>query len=352
LHEAPDANNNPALMGVTTKPYLQVVAKASLADEITPWSGDYWATYKGGIAFRWQYRNVGTSVHSYLYDLYSPEQARALSQRELDFLSPAEKYDILTGKYNFPLASNELYQSRASVDAGLNDVPHWYGICHGWVVAATKEKQPGNIARISTADGRTLRFFSADIKALLSKYYAATQVATQFVGGRCNSRIIARDAFGRVVSPECRDLNPATFHLVLEHFIAHKQQSLNIDIDGGEEVWTQPASGYEFSYFNLRPLPADYRVPAAGTARVVDVSFNLLYTNETSPTRHPSPPAINRLTYEYTLELDRNDFIIGGEWRSDKRPDFMWQLVDAPQSRFQAGLDYHLLKQLVNLSLQ
>jgi hypothetical protein len=310
--------------------------------------------YKGGIANRWQVKRSGATYRDFLYDLYPPTQLNALSQHDLDLLSPAEKYDLLTGDLQFPLARSELDNTRASIDRTLGDVPHWYGLCHGWVVAATKEPQPGNLATVNAADGRTLRFFSSDIKALLSKYYAASEVATQFVGGRCNSKIIARDEFGRMLKPECRDLNPATFHLVLENYIAERQHSINIDIDGGIEVWTQPATGYDFSYFNLRSYAAEpnYRFAAPGTMRLIDVSFNLLYTNETFPSRLPGAPAINRITYEYTLELDEKDFIIGGEWISEKRPDFMWQLIDQPQARFQAGLDYHVLKELVRLSLR
>ncbi len=140
----------------------------------------------------------------------------------------------------------------------------------------------------------------------------------------------------------------------MDHFINYKNQSVNIDIDGGEEVWTQPAQGYEFSQQNLRPLAAEpgYRFPVPGTMRLIDVSFNLSYINEAYSTRQPTFPTISRLTYDYTLELDRNDFIIGGEWRSEKRPDFMWQLHDLPHPRFQAGLDYQILHELLLISLR
>lgn len=341
-------------MGVRSKKFRTLASSAFLPDKHKPWSGDYWPTYRGGIAYRWQSTRSGHSLGDFLYAVHSPDQLHQLSQHDLDLLSPAEKYDLWIAQHHFPLTNDELQQAQSSVDASLGDVPHWYGLCHGWVVAATKEPQPGNVAQVVASNGRTLRFFSSDIKALLSKYYGASEVATKFVGGRCTAKVIARDEHGRALANECRDINPATFHLVMEHYLAQRQQSVNVDIDAGEEVWTQPTYGYEFSLSNHRPFPGPllYRHRAEGTVALVDVSFVLWYADEAASTRHPTQPIISKQIYEYTLELNANEFIIGGEWRSEGHPDFLWQLHDSPQARYQGGLDYGLLKELVNLSLR
>lgn len=354
LHEAPDASNNFALMGVSSKKYQQVVTKASLPEQQRPWSGDYWPTYRGGIAHRWQTMRHGYTFRDFLYQVPNQQQIAKMTQQELDRLSPAEKYDLLSSTHKFALTKSELYRTQGSVDSFLGDVPHWYGICHGWVVAATAEPQPGLVAQVTAADGRPLNFYSSDIKALLSKYYAESDVASHFVGGRCDSQYAARDSSGRVIDSECRDVNPATFHLVMESYIAHKRQSVNVDIDSTLEVWTQPAFAYEFAYSKLRPLSAEpnYRHAARGTARLINVSFTMYYADEALATRHPIPTVVANKTYEYTLELDQNDFIIGGEWISAKHPDFMWQLHDSPHAQVLAGLDYKILKELVTLSLR
>jgi hypothetical protein len=339
-------------MGVRSKKFRAVATKAFLPATHKPWSGDYWPTFRGGIAHRWQTMHTGTTYTDYLYSTYPQDKLQVLTQNDLDLLSPAEKYDLWTANHHFPVTNEELQQMQSSYDDTLRDVPHWYGLCHGWVIAAAKEPQPGALAQVVASTGRVLRFFSSDIKALLSKYYAASEVATKFVGGRCTSKVVARDASGRIIDAECRDLNPATFHLVLDQYIAHKHVGVNVDIDEGEEVWTQPAYGYEFSYQNFRPYPGPQAYPhaAAGTVGLVDVVYSFWYADESTSSRHPTQPIISKQIYEYTLELNANEFIIGGEWRSERHPDYLWQLHDVPQARYQGGLDYSLLKELVRLS--
>src|SRR5438046_971644 len=54
LKEAPDARNNPSLWGVRSKAYHSIATAADLAKDRTPWSDDYWPTFRGGTGFRWQ----------------------------------------------------------------------------------------------------------------------------------------------------------------------------------------------------------------------------------------------------------------------------------------------------------
>jgi hypothetical protein len=52
------------------------------------------------------------------------------------------------------------------------------------------------------------------------------------------------------------------------------------------------------------------------------------YMVETSPTSdetdHPDKDAIFNVRYLYDLELDSSGNIIGGEWRTNLHPDFIW----------------------------
>ncbi len=35
--------------------------------------------------------------------------------------------------------------------------------------------------------------------------------------------------------------------------------------------------------------------------------------------------------YQYWLHLDRDGNILGGEWKSNERPDYLWTISDASQ---------------------
>ena len=52
-----------------------------------PWSGSYWPSYQGGIAFRWN----RSPQQSFGYHLYTRNELRQLSTKQLKALSPAEK---------------------------------------------------------------------------------------------------------------------------------------------------------------------------------------------------------------------------------------------------------------------
>ena len=96
------------------------------------------------------------------------------------------------------------------------EVPSWHGICHGWAAAATREKKPGDTARVTLADGRSVDFYNGDLQALISRSYADFgRLDYTFIGGRCDAATVRVDRQGRVIDPVCRDVNPGTFHLVL-----------------------------------------------------------------------------------------------------------------------------------------
>lgn len=156
----------------------------------------------------------------------------------------------------------------------------------------------------------------------------------------------------------CRDVNPMTLHLALTSLIHNKKQGFVFDREQASQVWNQPVFAYKFDYLPIKlktpgkvaepgspvaisdlddPLK-DFRAP--GTAYLVSVLARIEYGVEHGPLLAYAPGGGDELTQTlvtvYTLELDANLNIIGGEWgrvaRADgesfeiasEQPDFLW----------------------------
>jgi hypothetical protein len=349
IQEAPDRQNRSDLMGVPIEKLANLKSHARLSR--IGWSGDYWPTVKGGIADRWQKHTQGSRYQDFLYPIKSEQELRGLTGDDWDHLSPAEKFDISQNHLDFPLTRAEHRRTIATADAS-GDIPFWYGLCHGWAPAALLEREPGSKATVSGPFGKKVHFFSADIKALITKVYADANVENYFLGGRCNEQVIVRDAQGRALNPACRDANPASLHLVLANFIGEQRKGFVADISSDYQVWNQPVIGYKFAYSHRRALSADrgYRYAAPGTVELVNVDLDMEYLVEGQSSVSPIAPVTNTSNFNYTLELDAQGFVIGGEWISQNRPDFLWQLRRKPRRAGDSSLSYEEVKKISDLS--
>jgi hypothetical protein len=139
---------------------------------------------------------------------------------------------------------------------------------------------------------------------------------------------------------------------VREHFGA-------LDATYDYEVWNQPMYGYQYSYFNpQRNRPAASlreatvsrqaftndrfrRYRSAQTAAVVGIAMRASYIVETAPTHADTDDStkdrIHSVDYLYDLELDASGRILGGEWRQNVHPDFLW--TPPPQARAVTAAD-------------
>jgi hypothetical protein len=277
------------------------------------WSGDYWPHKKGLINQRW-HSKAPLSFRS-----PSLAELKRMSQDEIASLSPAEKFDIFNSRYHYPL-KNEV-ESNADYRA-----KEWEGICHGWAPASMNHDEP-TPKSLYNNDGILIPFGSADIKGLLSYFYAYVhQVETTHqVGRRCFN--------GRVnTSSDCqKDLNAGAFHIVMANKIALDNEGFIADLDRFKEVWNHPVVGYRTQI--LQEGRGSRINSAPGTVRTVRVKTNIHYIDETENywypvigTRHQT---VKSQEYQYVLEIDISGQIIGGEWRSTQRPDFLW-LMRAP----------------------
>lgn len=272
------------------------------------WSSDYWASKNGGINYRWNARHK----NGFNLKLLSLKDLRRWSVKDLQRLSPSEKYDILLGRYDYPLVKE--VASKVSPEA-----QDWEGICHGWVVATVHHDEPKPKIFINS-DGITIPFGSADIKALLSYYYAMDQGPAQNMGFRCN---LGTWTGGE---KECdQDLNAGAFHIIIANKLALQNEGVILDIDRFKEVWNQPIVGYRSK------MKGPYRATrnAARTAVAeYRVSTQLFYIVETEPTWNTvhgtDSQAMEMQELVYRIEVNSRNEIVGGTWESKERPDFIW----------------------------
>ncbi len=286
------------------------------------WSGDYWALKNGNINYRWYAkRKTGFNLNS-----PSKEKLKAMTIPEIAELSPSEKYDLFTGRYDYPLKA----EVNVIADPGAET---WEGICHGWSPAAINHDEP--VPKLMrNPDGIEIPFGSSDIKALISYYYAYKYNATDThqMGRRCYKGSFRNN------EKDCNnDLNAGAFHLVLANRLGLDGKTFVADLDRYQQVWNHPFSSYQ-SQIMAQKGPSSNS--AAGTVKVVRLRTTLNYVDENGhdwQTVMGTPKQeYKSITYDYELDIDGAGRIIGGDWISKQRPDFIW-LVSKPR-KFEGSL--------------
>lgn len=344
-----DENNNPNHFNkminstvITAYDDLPLIGK--LDDERLGWSETYWPANKGGIAYRWNHPNPTP----FLYAFHTKEEIATMSLAELEQLSPAELYDIAMGDYTYSLTRKTLSLFT------IRDL-WWEGICHGWSQAAANYPEPAKVL-VRNPDGIRIPFGSSDVKGLLAMHDAYnSQGFYTHIGGRCNAggkvpgEGSSRDSNVTMPAPElaetteCRDTNAGAFHVVMANMIGIHSKSLVADVDRFGDVWNQPLVSYEATF--KEELLVNEEQYNYGVARRLRMEMKMTYGEELqfysqaavdrgednfvskNPVTRTGQQEFRFKTYEYILELDNNDHIIGGEWISATRPDFLWTKI-------------------------
>lgn len=299
------------------KSFYKLPLTGKVTNQSKFWSGDYWALNRGNVNVRWN------TPSQRGFDLVSPslDEALVMSTDDLARLSPTEKFDLWLGRYDYPL-KEEVYTraDRSALD--------WEGICNGWAPASMNHNEPTPKTFINP-QGIQIPFGSSDIKALVSYYYAFIHQmdSTEQMGRRCPR--------GRWFNwnLDCQnDLNAGSFHVILANKIANKNQSFMVDIDRYKEVWNHPVLSYESEIMG----EDEARENVPGTAKVIRLKTKVTFVDESrNNSWHPvlnthEQTNVTRV-YRYNLFLDLNNEIIGGEWRSQDRPDFLWTMGPTQQ---------------------
>lgn len=230
----------------------------------------------------------------------------------------------------------------------------WEGICHGWAQAAINYPEPDQVT-VTNPDGIKVPFGSSDVKALLAFHEAYNfrgGNSWAFLGKRCKvaGKVPGegddRDSYTEFPAPEfrnsddCRDVNAGAFHVVITNMIGIHGAGFVADIDRFNDVWNQPVTAYNTSYDKDEEVRPEDR--AFGIARRIRVRTRMTYGEELKfytpelaatgiqnfvsklPVTGTIHQEFRHKDYEYIVELNDRGDVIGGEWVSETRPDFLW----------------------------
>ncbi|HLW56062.1 MAG TPA: hypothetical protein VKY27_01675 [Bacteriovoracaceae bacterium] len=277
----------------------------------TLWSGDHWPMNKSSINYRWQTNEKNFQE----YHLLNLEELKLMSEDEIAHLSPTEKLDILIGDYK--------YSFFKEVAKKVNIVAlSWEGIGDGWAAATVFHQEPKPVT-LTNPDNIVVSFGSSDIKALLSYYYSSVhKAAREQMGLRCNSPQEKASE-----DKNCNnDLTAAQFHQALGKVVGQSKRPLIMDIDRYEQVWNHPILSYEASIISegdpaeKAPKEAKKTIGIKNKVTYLDRSYNHAW----NPVKGTWNQVSTNRVYSYQLHLDQKGKVIGSNWVSHDRPDFLW----------------------------
>lgn len=326
VDEAWNRQNDPMQMGQGYQTQPEALPSQGQLS-LTPWTDTYWPSNQGGISARWNNPNP----QPFGYEPPNQQQVAQMSLDQLKRLSPAEKYDIFMGRFDYPTVRSERQRTQ----------PHnadWEGLCHGWAAAAYLYQEPKPVL-LRNGYGQEVPFGSSDIKALLTYYQGQVgQSTTQFLGSRCNLDLGRNPGGANTI--ECRDTNAGAFHVVLTNQIGLRKEPFIADVTRDLKVWNQPIYSYNTRVLNQRNGAS--AGAAQGTVKETTFRTNITYTVEVPPNWNAlnGTPGFRSFTetYEYRVEINAQNQIVGGEWLTANRPDFLWKQSKANLSGYWANV--------------
>jgi hypothetical protein len=309
-----------------------------------PWSGYFWSMSRGLLGNRYADRKFNHE-HSWKdrfeYVTENPASSYLEDEDDINSLSPSEKYELLIGNKNGNLTSFMWEEGKKEI-AKYKKIRDWSGLCHGLAMASMKYPWPQFAIKVKSADGKyRIKFYPEDIKALGIFHWSGDRIPTRKLGGRCELPSPMTDSIGRIKNP-----NPGAFHLALVNRLGIHKKPLIMDSSTDAEVWNYPIIGYKFTFFNPETNKQNGKIKNAmirladfkndkfsqyrsqGAEYIVGVETKVDYLDNRDPEQEDKDPRTASkslfVIYRYDLELDNNGKIIGGEWYSNRNPDFLW----------------------------
>jgi hypothetical protein len=344
-----NSDNNPAnfnkIVGTQfiTK-FDSLPVSGRLIDDRLGWSETYWPSNKGGIAYRWSHPDP----QPFKYKLHTLSELKTMSQDAVGELSPSELYDIAMSDYNYTLTKKvlSLYSSNAL---------WWEGICHGWALAASNYPEPAQVV-YRNKEGINVPFGSSDVKGLLAMHDAYNyQGIYAQVGKRCNASGKVpgegdeRDANPNPPQPnqanasDCMDVNAGSFHVVIANMLGIHSKSFVADVDRFGDIWNQPVTGFSSVVTGEEMVTVKQR--RAGVERRIRIQTKFSYGEELKfytaelastgiknfvsklPVTGTPHQEFRHKDYEYIIEVNFDGDVVGGEWVTETRPDFLWAIT-------------------------
>ncbi|MFI5389774.1 MAG: hypothetical protein ACHQYQ_00320 [Bacteriovoracales bacterium] len=310
-----------------------------------PWSGYFWSMSRGLLGNRYADRKFNRE-HSWEDRFEYVTENPASDEDDIDSLSPSEKYELLIGNKNGNLTSFMWEEGKKEI-AKYKKIRDLSGLCHGLAMASMKYPWPQIAIKVKSADGKyRIKFYPEDIKALGIFLWSGDNIPSRRLGGRCELPSPSTDSIGRIKNPDCRDPNPGAFHLALINRLGLQKKSLIMDSATDAEVWNYPIVGYKFTFFNPETSKQSSKIKntmirladfkndkfsqfrSPGTEYIVGVETKVDYLTHGDPEQEDKDSRRDAKSiyaiYRYDLELDVNGRIIGGEWYSNRNPDFLW----------------------------
>ncbi|KAF4028393.1 Transglutaminase elicitor [Phytophthora infestans] len=295
----------------------------------SPWNSLLWHTYNDSINYQWsEGQPSATEKYATAFGL----DVKTL----MDSVSISSGVDSMN--YSIVCTSDsdcdtpwEHCGIRAEASSGYC-IDAAYGLSHAWAPASVLEKEPKCPVTFSG-----VTFEPLDIKALLMRIYDTASISTVFTGVRYSGGNFSVDNHGRNEDPAYRDLNPGFFHIAATNILGKHKATFIVDRYASYEVWNQPVDGFTVheqkvmtpeeaaqTFYRLQTYPWNEAAKS-----IVHVKSSLSWSNATFAGRRSE---VDEQTgtgadYEYLLEMDDVDQIIGGEWlnkSNDEHPDFLW----------------------------
>jgi hypothetical protein len=166
-------------------------------------------------------------------------------------------------------------------------VPNWSGHCNGWTTAAIRHAEPTKSVRRGD-----VVFSPAEIKALLAEVYTFTENVV--LGGNYESAI-----------------HPAALHVTLTNWIGRQDHPVGMESTPGKEKWNFPIYAY-----NMRTNKHGQHV---------EVRAIVLYKHYLDEEYNKAPKNEQQMYFHYSLTLDDDGNIVGGNYyRDSNQIEFLW----------------------------
>ena len=238
--EAWNQANNPASVDSNFAYYVHQLPMEGHGP--VPIPGDYWATQRDTLNHRWDGEESLSPSEKYAKAFNRPDVPTRMTQEHGIESSGAKVCTTSTD------CADEKDGSSCAIPRGATTgrcIPGWWGICHGWAPYALMEPAARNPVTKKASDGTDVVFYPGDLEGLMSLIY--TDVPTKFLSSRCNKDDPQKDALGRLVDGECRDMNPGSWHVLVTNMMGTRQKGFVIDQTYDDQVWNQPAYGYRIT---------------------------------------------------------------------------------------------------------
>lgn len=231
------------------------------------------------------------------YNSPSRIEALSLSATKIEMLAPTEKYDLLMGRYDYPL--------KMEVERRAKEDQSWDVFYYGWFGASLNHNEPVAL-RLKNPDGVIIPFRVSEIKALLSYAYSKILITEGYLkSSHCD------DLSFSVEDSRCEqdDLTALTFHTILANTLGLRGESFIADLDRYKNVKNRPLVSYQSTIINHSRTSTSRMITLLTKIFFKDVSQN-----------------INSMSLRYQLTLDLQGNMITSRWLGRERPDYLWAI--------------------------